>query len=229
MASPGMNALRIPLVALLLSAGGASGQAPVVLSERFDAGIDEWERVRLDRRQTSYATSRVANEEVLVATSTNAAAGLVRRFETPPPARATIRWRWRVAASLVDNARERERKGDDYAARVFVMFGDRPFKKGTRTLSYVWAGQEPVGARYRNPVVEDVATIVVQSGDRSAGRWIREERNLVADFQDAFGETPPGISAIAVLVDTDDTSSEVISWFDDIVVEVTPAEDPFER
>ena len=220
-----MRVVRGVVLGLALFATEGSAQEKIVIREDFESGIGEWEHVRLDRRRTAYSTFRTAGDQVLVATSTNAASGLLRRVETAPPFRATIRWRWRVAETLADNNRERERKGDDYAARVFVIFGDKPFKKGTRALSYVWAGQEPVGSRYRNPVIDDVATIVLQSGDRAAGRWIREQRNLVGDFQDAFGEPPPAIIAIAVLVDTDDTSSEAISWFDDFVLELVPAGD----
>ncbi len=224
-----MRARRGPFAAALLFACaapalGVAAQEPFVLRERFDEGLGEWERVKLDRRQTAYNTTMTGGEQVLVATSNNSAAGLMRRLDSPTPGRATIRWRWRVAESLTDNARERERKGDDYVARVFVMFGDRPFERGTRALSYAWAGQEPVGARYRNPVVDDVATIVLQTGDASAGRWVREYRNLMADFQEAFGEAPPAITAIAVLVDTDDTDSDAISWFDDFILEVVPVE-----
>ena len=220
-----MRALTATAIAALLAAGGTTAQETLTLREQFDGGLDAWEQVRLDRRQTAYNTFESGGDRVLVATSEDAAAGLVRRFETPPPERAILQWRWRVTRSLTENDRERERRGDDYAARVFVMFGDRPFRRGTRALSYVWAGTEPVGARYRNPVVDDVATIVLRSGDGGAGRWHTEQRNLVVDFREAFGEDPPGISAIAVLVDTDDTDTELISWFDDFLLEVDPEGD----
>ena len=209
---------------LLAGAGGAlAAQQPFVLREEFDEGLERWERIRLDRRQTSYTTDVQEGDRALLATSENSAAAFVRSVEAPAPARATVRWRWRVTSSLSDNLRERERRGDDYAARVFVTFGGEPFDRKTRALSYVWAGREPVGARFRNPVVENVATIVLQSGDGAAGRWVREQRDLVRDFREAFGEDPPEITGIAVVVDTDDTDSVAISWFDDFVLEVDPA------
>ena len=220
-----MNPIRaaaIAALAILVASRGLAAQQTIVVREGFDDGLGSWEQVRLDRRQTAYNTFDSGGDRVLVASSSNAAAGLVRPVETPAPARATLQWRWRVTRSLTENDRERERRGDDYAARVFVMFGEHPFKRGTRALSYVWAGQEPVGARYRNPVVGDVATIVLRSGDGGAGRWQTEQRNLVVDFREAFGEDPPGITAIAVLVDTDDTDTELISWFDDFLLQVDP-------
>lgn len=210
-----------------LALGGLPSRAlaqaeALVLEEDFSDGVAGWSLVRLDRRSTAYAGSVMAGEPVLVATSSNAAAGFVREFRTPAPERGTLSWRWRIVHSLTDNDRERTRGGDDYVARVFALFGDRPFKRGTRALSYVWAGQEPPGSRYRNPVISDVATFVVRSGDDYAERWMYEQRDLVTDFRTAFGEDPPPLTGIAVVVDTDDTSSEAVAWFDDFRVEVTP-------
>lgn len=213
--------------ALGLALGGLPSRAlaqgeTLVLEEDFSDGVAGWSLVRLDRRSTAYAGSVMAGEPVLVATSSNAAAGFVREFRTPAPERATLSWRWRILHSLTDNDRERTRGGDDYVARVFALFGDRPFKRGTRALSYVWAGREPPGSRYRNPVISDVATFVVRSGDDYAERWMYEQRDLVTDFRTAFGEDPPPLTGIAVVVDTDDTSTEAVAWFDDFRLEVTP-------
>lgn len=200
----------------------AAAQTRFTVDEGFGNGLGDWERVRLDRRQTAYAVTSMGGEPVLVATSLNAAAALLRRVETPVPARAILEWRWRVAESLSGNDGELTRGGDDYAARIFAIFGGDPFKRGTRALSYVWAGQQSIGARYENPVMKDVATFVVRSGDGAAGRWMREQRDLIADYQTAFGKMPPALTGIAIMVDTDDTSSEAIAWFDDIRLEVLP-------
>ena len=215
-----MRSLALYAFLACCAAAPLAAQQQVVFRETFDGALDAWERVRLDRRQTAYSKTESNGEDVLVATSQNAAAAFLRRVQIEPPDRAVLSWRWRISESFVDNDRERERRGDDYAARVFVIFGDEPFERGTRALSYVWAGQEPVGARYENPVIREVATIVVRSGNGAAGRWQREQRDLIADFEEAFGERPPEITGVAVMVDTDDTSGSAISWFDDIVLEV---------
>lgn len=210
-------------LACLSSPSDMPGQTDgVLLEEDFSGGIGEWSVVPLDRRATAYAGTVMQGDPVLVGTSENAAAGLVHEYRTPEPARATLEWRWRIAHSLSDNDRERTRGGDDYAARVFALFGDEPFERGTRAVSYVWAGQEPPGSRYRNPVISDVATFVLRSGDGYAGRWMYEQRDVVTDFRTAFGEDPPPLTGIAVVVDTDDTSSEAVAWFDDFRLEVTP-------
>ena len=84
----------------------------------------------------------------------------------------------------------------------------------------MWAGQEPLGSVFENPYISDVMTIVLRSGDDEAGAWVQEERDFVADYENAFGEPPPQLTAIAVLVDSDDTGSQAVARFDDFRIQV---------
>jgi hypothetical protein len=129
-----------------------------------------------------------------------------------------VSWRWRVEASLSQNEHEREKRGDDYAARLFVVFDSDRFGPHTQALCYVWAAREAVGAVYRSPYAGGVATIVVESGDRRAKQWVAEERDFVADYRNAFGITPTTVTAVGFMVDTDNTGLSVTTWFDGIVL-----------
>ncbi len=125
-------------------------------------------------------------------------------------------WRWRLEATLTGNRSEREKRGDDFAARFFVIFDGQPFSRSARAICYVWAASEPVGSRYRNPYFSNVLTIVLRSGDELAGEWVSEERDFMADYREAFGELPSSVTAVAVMADTDDTGRRATSWFADI-------------
>lgn len=83
-----------------------------------------------------------------------------------------------------------------------------------------WAASETVGSLFSNPYSVKVATIVIESGDEQAGKWVGEERDFVEDYRRAFGQAPQMIAAVAIVVDTDDTDSEATAWFDDVVIEV---------
>ena len=86
------------------------------------ATATQWEPVTLrGTRPTEYTYERLADGLALRADSTRAASGLVVELpqELEP---AAISWRWRLERCL-DNADESERAGDDFAARVFVLFG----------------------------------------------------------------------------------------------------------
>ncbi len=206
--------------AAALSATRACAQEPVssrpLVAEDFSNGIDAWREQRLDRRSTEYRVVEMGGDAVLQASSSNAAAALLLPIEAGLSSPVTIRWRWRVGGSLTDNSEETEKDGDDYAARVFVIFGDAEFNSDTRALAYAWAGQQPVGSLYPNPYVPEVTTIVLRSGDRDAGKWVTEQRDIAADYERAFGEPPPPVAAIALLVDTDDTEAQAVTWFDDV-------------
>ena len=209
---------------LVCALAGASVATPAnaqlaserVLSEDFSEGLDRWEETRLDRRSTEYRIVTLDGDLVLESVSADAAAALLLPLPSGPVAAGRLRWRWRVLSSLFKNARELERDGDDYAARVFVLFGDGELKKGTRALAYAWAGQQPVGSAYPNPYLSDVATVVLQSGNDRADEWVIEDRDLKADYEREFGEPAPDVAAIAILVDTDDTDTAATSWFDDL-------------
>ncbi len=73
-----------------------------------------------------------------------------------------------------------------------------------------------MGAVYRSPYARGVATIVVESGDQRANEWVAEGRDFVADYRNAFGGTPKTITAVAIMVDTDNTGLSATTWFEGI-------------
>ncbi|MDX1430007.1 MAG: DUF3047 domain-containing protein, partial [Rhodothermales bacterium] len=194
---------------------------------RFDfeeGGTDGWRETRLAERSNSFDVVEVEAGSALRATSERAASALLKSVEVELGEGATLRWRWKVRSSIAGNDRERYRDGDDYAARLFVVFDDDRLRRDTRAICYVWASHEPVGSTYENPFFESVATVVVESGDELAGGWVLEERDFVADYRQAFGEEPTTLGAVALMVDTDNTNSRAVAWFDDIVVRTSSAE-----
>lgn len=131
-----------------------------------------------------------------------------------------IKWRWKVDRSLTGNKKEKTKVGDDYAARLCVIFEPHLISWKTRAIHYVWAAKEPLGSIYKNPYANSVGTIVVESGNKQSGKWASEERSFVKDYERVFGYTPELVSAIAIMVDTDNTQAKATAWFDDIILEV---------
>ncbi len=199
------------------------------LLERLDRGwAEHWREQDVGRGQTEYGVLLDGGEPVLVARSERAASALCRDLDVPRVRDATLRWRWKVAASLSHNRHERERRGDDYAARVFVIFGRGSADlRRSRALCYVWAGNEPVGSAFASPYADNVITIVLESGNDLSGAWIEEQRDVVSDYRASFGEPPDRIAAVVLMVDTDDTASSATGYFADLTL--TVASHPAER
>jgi len=152
--------------------------------------------------------------------------GMARRVDVANPTKIHLSWAWRVRSELTGEADERTKDGDDFAARVFVVFETSVIPTRTRAINYVWAAREPVGAVFPSPYTKRVAHIVMRkgkSGEADAEEWLPESRNVLQDYRDYFGEEPSVVTAVAIMVDTDNTDGYAEADFKDLVLEINPA------
>lgn len=227
---PGMNPLwsfsMIAIVTLLISVwveviSGSDQTSYPKMVESFREGWEKrWkEKTFMFKSRNHFQIVQESDNPVLKMESERSASGLVREMKIEPLTSGRISWRWKVEKCLAANTDERLKKGDDYAARLFIIFETHFLSWKTRSVCYVWAGNETVGSIYKNPYSKSVATVVLQSGDQHAGRWITEDRDFVADYRRYFRKEPARLSGVAIMVDTDNTGSRATAWFDDIVLE----------
>jgi hypothetical protein len=204
------------LLLLMLLAGG-NGAAPVqMLIDDFEGGLGPAWAVKSFQGETAYRVVAEAGGHVLQAESRGTASGLVRKIDLDPRETPVLSWRWKVAGTIPAGD-ERTKAGDDYAARVYVIFPHWFFPK-TRTLNYIWANHLAKGAILPNAYTANAMMIAVQSGPAHAGQWLTERRDIVADYRQAFGEEPPRIGAIAIMTDTDTTGAMATAWYDDLLL-----------
>ncbi len=229
---------------LLAFAGGAAESAETTDSAiaPFSAGSPgsafpiPWRIVTLPKPKHSTQYTLVADEgtTVLRAQANAAMASLVHPLKLDPKNNPFISWRWKIS-NLLDKADISTKAGDDFPARVYVVFDYDVGKLSllqrvkiflarklygrevpSAALCYVWDGKAPAGTSVWSPYTDRVRVIVVDSGAANVNRWREAERDLVADFRSAFGEEPPEISGVAVASDTDNTGESVTAWFGDI-------------
>ena len=98
-----------------------------------------------------------------------------------------------------------------------TLSGERP---PYATLKYAY-GRDPaqVGQVIVHPRTDRVRTIVLDAGTAPAGRWRDHRRDLVADFQRAFGEPPGPLLSVALLTDGDNTGQQADAWYGEIALE----------
>ena len=196
-------------------ATAVSAASDIIPIGRFaESGLTGWSEKSF-KGKTEY---RVVDDEglkVLQAKSRGAASGLVFETEYNPQDYPVLSWRWKVANTIVKGD-SRTKAGDDYAARVYVVFPHWFFPK-TRTLNYIWANRLPKEAFQANAFLGNAVMIAVESGVEHVGEWRSERRNIIDDYRRAFGEEPPAIGAIAIMTDTDNTGESAIAWYGDIV------------
>ena len=126
-----------------------------------------------------------------------------------------IHWSWKIKHSLNIN-NERIKSGDDFAARIYIVFSDGPFFWQTKTLNYVWANQANISDNWPNPYTDNAQMLAIQSGNSQANQWHEESRNVLRDIQRVFGKSITNIKAIAIMTDTDQTGASAQAWFGNI-------------
>jgi len=207
----------IPLIITLVAAGGALAAATAV--GRFSTGdLSGWEEQTFKgKKKTAYTLVRDGERTVLRAESHGSASGLINKVGFDPRQQPLLRWSWKVNG-ILKKGDERTKEGDDYPARVYVVF-PRTFFWQTRAINYIWANRLPKGASVPNVYApKNVKMIAVESGSANAGKWINEERNVYEDYLKLFGEEPPRAGAVALMTDTDNTGEEAIAWYGDITL-----------
>ena len=124
-----------------------------------------------------------------------------------------LQWRWRVH-KIPSSADERDRKKNDNAAAVYIVFKGGIIPK---TLKYVWSSSLPVGTTLESPRSRRTKIVVLESGKERTGTWVEETVDAYQDYKTLVGSEPRMVKAIAILSDSDDTKEPVMADYDDIV------------
>lgn len=167
----------------------------------------------------------------------NSVSILRQRFVDGLPSIGRVTFSWKVD-TLPIKADLRDPQADDAPVRIVLTFGgDRSvFNQRTQrlselsllltgeelpfaTLAYVWSADEPLETVVNNPRTDRIRKVVVETGKHSLGQWRRYERDVRRDFMRAFGEEPGPLLAVALMTDTDNTSSQLQAWYGPLLLE----------
>lgn len=212
-----------PLTPFSTAAPGAPLPAPWTLTTLPNIG-----------KHTRYTLVRDGDTVVLRADAKESMASVTHPLQLDPHAYPIIEWRWR-AQNLIRKADIATKAGDDFPARVYVLFdydvGKLPFATRAKirlaralfgtdvpvaALCYVWDGKAAKDTSVWSAYTDRVRMIVAESGAENLNKWVTVRRDVVADFRAAFGEDPPPISGVAIATDTDNTGESATAFYGDI-------------
>lgn len=135
------------------------------------------------------------------------ASGLYLDVERDVAALPVARWRWRADA-VQPGADLRRTEAEDFSAAIFFVFGEPSlFRRSVPTLAYaVTATPGETGTLIPSPRHPKTRVTVKLRGPEAAGRWVEEERDLLADYRRAFGRDPEEpLRYVALFSDDDQT------------------------
>ena len=162
---------------------------------------------------------------------------LRRRFESPLPTPGRLSFSWKVDALPLAADLAAAEASDSPVGVVLGFEGDRSrwtpkthrLSEMTRlltgeelpfaTLMYVWGNKEAPGTVVVNPRTDRIRKLVLDSGPGELGRWRDHVRDVQADYRLVFGEEPGPLRVVALMTDTDNTSSALTAWYGALTLE----------
>jgi hypothetical protein len=170
--------------------------------------------------KTDYQLVSLEGEQVLQASSSASASGLFKESSINLKKYPYLNWRWRVE-NRIESGDERKKTGDDYVARLYLVINHKYFFWKSLAISYVWANKSEKGEIWNNAFAGDaVKMFALRSAEDATGTWKIEKRNVYEDLKKAFGEAISTIDAVAIMTDTDNSSSKAKAYYADIYFSV---------
>lgn len=192
------------------------------------------------KEHTSYKLVNDQGVSVIKAESMNSASGLTKKIRFNPKDYPYLSWRWKINKTI-PGTDVNFKAGDDYAARVYIIFhyelDDLPKREKSRakmykffngklpplaTLNYIWGNKSSIGRIVSSPYTNRVKMVILKNSNSALQQWHVEERNIYEDYKAAFGEEPKDVTSIAIMTDTDNTAGMAESFYGDIVVSKMP-------
>jgi len=186
----------------------------VVIGDFSHGSLTGWEQHGFEGR-TLYRIEKNGNDTILKASSHHSASALYHPVRIDLTRTPYLHWRWRVQ-NMLPVSNERQKSGDDFPARIYLISSGGAFFWNTKAINYVWSNREPANSTWPNPFTSNSIMLSVESGTKRAGQWRSYKRNVRRDFKRLLGKDITHIEAVAIMTDTDNTKSDASASYGDI-------------
>jgi len=179
------------------------------------SGLSGWETVEFEA-ETGYQLVKDEGVMVLKSVSDDSASGYVIKQKVDLRRFPFLNWRWRVDKALPP-MNEQTKKGDDYAARLYVVVSDGWFFWDTKALNYVWSSNVHKGITWPNAYApENAKMMALRTSEDHLKVWHLEKRNVYEDLKQWLGKEVENVEAIAIMTDSDDSGLSASAMYGDI-------------
>ncbi|MCW9035732.1 MAG: DUF3047 domain-containing protein [Rhodospirillales bacterium] len=204
----------LTLLSALMVATSSSAQEEVVISNFKSGNLVGWEE-KLFKDKTKYELVESNGKTVLKASSKASASGMFKEMAIDLTKTPCLNWTWKVDNTL-EGLDETTKSGDDYPARVYVVFSGGMFFWKTRALNYVWSSNQKIGSSWPNAFTGNSLNIAAQSGNNKAGQWVKQSHNIRADYKRLVGDDIKQADAVAIMTDTDNSGQNARAYYSEI-------------
>lgn len=183
----------------------------VTVANFNEHGLDVFKQKVFDQK-TDYQLVTIDKQRVLKAVADNSASALYRKIDINLLQTPFLNWSWRVE-NIYASINQKIKAGDDYPARIYVVFSNGPFPWQTRALNYVWSSNRDPDTYWPNPFTEKAVMIPLQQGSEGVGQWHHERVNVVEDYYRVFGEPVDSAVGVAIMSDSDNAGGRAEAYY----------------
>lgn len=205
----------------------------ILIHEDFQ-NLENWSPLYFQKikKHTQYSIIKEEGRSFLKTESNTSASAIIYKKEFNVYEYPRMRWKWKIE-NIYRKGNVKEKSGDDYPVRVYVIFKYDPEKASFAqkikygiakkiygeypphsSLNYIWANKKEEKGIFTNPYAEEAKMVILEAGPDKIGQWWEEDVNIIDDYRKAFGSDPPEIARIAVMNDPDNTGERSVSYIE---------------
>ena len=175
----------------------------------------ELRKVRGADSKTKYTIGKNENGNFLKAVANNSASGLGKEIKINLNKTPYLNVTWKVEKDL-SGIDERNKKGHDYAARVFVVKKTGVTPLSNRAMNYVFSSNEDVNTFHPSPFTKKSIDYVLATTKDHLNEWVTVKVNVKEHFQRFHDLELDEINGVAIMADTDNSKLNSISYYQNI-------------
>jgi hypothetical protein len=207
--------IKIFIFWLTIMTMGSSNEIKVFEFSETELLELEVRKVRGADNKTQYTVGKNENGNFLKSVSDNAASGLGKKIRIDLNKTPFINITWKIEKDL-PGIKENEKKGHDYAARVFVIKKTGATPLSNRAINYVFSSNNEVGKNWRSPYTKKSIDNVLATTKKNLNEWVTVKANVKDDFKRFHNLDINELDGLAVMSDTDNSKMKSVAYFQNI-------------
>tara|TARA_B100001123_G_C15331566_1_gene1031378 strand:+ start:2348 stop:3001 length:654 start_codon:yes stop_codon:yes gene_type:complete len=176
-------------------------------------------KIRKVKKKTTYTLGSNSNGNYIKAEAKGVASGLGKKIKINLNKTPFINITWKVEKDL-KGIDEKEKKGHDYAARVFVVKKTGLTALSNKAINYVFSSNQLVNEYWRSPYTKNSIDYVLSTTNDNLNEWVTVKANVKKHFKELHNIDVEILDGVAIMTDTDQTGIKAISYYQNIYFSV---------
>ena len=172
-------------------------------------------QVRKVKGKTTYTFGSNENGNYLKAEAEGKASGLGKKVKINLIKTPFINITWKVEKDL-SGIIENNKKGHDYAARVFVVKKTGVTPLSNKAINYVFSSNNSVGENWPSPYTKKSIDYVLSTTNEHQNEWVTVKANVREHFKNLHDLDVKELNGVAIMTDTDNSKLKAISYYQNI-------------